>query len=118
MISPLLENLQIEKYRHDLEVIRNTAKQVIKDFGLSGVEIYFSGNEQSAYDELKEQLVPVLAKLYKNGTLSALLYRIDADEKKVNEILNSHTEKYKAQQLANLVIEREFIKVLLRKMYQ
>jgi hypothetical protein len=112
-----LENLEIEKYRHDLEVIRNTAKQVIKDFELSGVEIYFSGNQESAYDELKEQLVPVLAKLYKNGTLPALLYRVDADEKKVNEILNSSTEKYKAEHLANLVIEREFMKVLLRKMY-
>lgn len=111
-------NDEIEKYRHDLEVIRNTAKQVIKDFGLYGIEIIFSGNELTAYDELKQQLVPALAKLYQSGTFTALLYRIDVDEKKVNEIMNNTAAENKASQLASLVIEREFIKVLLRKLYQ
>ncbi|MBK7970619.1 MAG: hypothetical protein IPK08_17750 [Bacteroidetes bacterium] len=30
-----------ELYRHDLEIVRNTAAQVIKDFGLAGIEIAF-----------------------------------------------------------------------------
>ena len=114
-----MENSQIEKYRHDLEVIRDTARQIIKDFELFGIEITFSGNEQTAYQELKEQIIPALRKLYNYETSSfmSLLYRIDADEKKVNEILNSSTEKNKAEQLADIVIEREFMKVLLRKLY-
>jgi hypothetical protein len=29
--------MEIEKYRHDLEVIRNTALQVAKDFELYGI---------------------------------------------------------------------------------
>jgi hypothetical protein len=39
------------------------------------------------------------------------------DEKKVNEIMNNAAEENKASQLASLVIEREFIKVLVRKLY-
>ncbi|MFI5219673.1 MAG: hypothetical protein ACHQNT_09300 [Bacteroidia bacterium] len=112
-----METPQIEKYRHDLEIIRNTAQQVIKDFSLHGVEITFSGNELTAYDELKQQLIPALAKLHQAGTFTALLYRIDVDEKKVNEILNNSATKDIASQLASLVIEREFMKVLLRKLY-
>ena len=45
----------IEKYRRDLEIIRLTAEQVIKDFQIFGFEIVFSGNEYTAYEELKTQ---------------------------------------------------------------
>lgn len=114
-----MENHQLEKYRHDLEVIRNTAKQIIKDFELFGNEITFSGNEQTAYEELKEQIVPILAELSKNetGKFQSLLYRIDVDEKKVLETLSNPSEKLRAEHLANLVIEREFVKAIFRKLY-
>lgn len=55
-----------ELYRHDLEIVRNTAAQVIKDFGLAGIEIAFSGNPQTAYQELLQQVTPGLELLYKN----------------------------------------------------
>lgn len=109
----------ITPYRHDLEVIRDTARQVIKDFGMAGIEIQFSGNAASAYHELTEQALPGLRKLYQANQASfmALLYRIDVEEKKVREVSENFTGNAFFENLANLIIEREFIKVVIRKLY-
>jgi len=114
-----MADLHPEKYRHDLEVVQNTAKQVIRDFDLVGVEIHFSGNTQTAYTELLQQVTPALTGLYKKNQVAfnALLYRIDVDEKKYRILQqNSHGDLF-YRQLSELVIEREFIKVLTRKLF-
>lgn len=118
--SPTLSNSTIEKYRHNLEVIRNTASQIIKDFELFGIEIAFSGNEQSAYEELKTQIILVISNLYNENypTFNALLYRIDVDEKKVQEVLRDSSKENQAELLSQLILEREFIKVLFKKLYK
>jgi len=114
-----MRDLHPEKYRHDLEVVRNTAAQVIKDFGLAGVDITFSGNPQTAYSELLSQVLPALRNLYKSQkpAFMSLLYRIDVDERKVRQLIDNETMSTFFEELTNLVIEREFIKVLIRKLY-
>ena len=118
--NPAPNNLQIEKYRHDLEVIRSTAEQIIKDFNLFGIEINFSGNEMTAYNELKSQLAPALSALYKNNASAfvSLLYRIDVSENKFKEVLINFSSDQLDEKLADLVIEREFMKVLFKKLYK
>jgi hypothetical protein len=112
-------SLNPEKYRHDLEVVRNTAGQVIKDFGMAGIKIEFSGNPETAYQELIAQVTPALEQLYKNNQTGfmALLYRIDVDESKVRNITRHFQGAEFFTQLTELVIEREFIKVLIRKLF-
>jgi hypothetical protein len=95
-----------EKYRHDLEVVRNTGAQVIKDFGMFGVDISFSGNPETAYRELLHQT-----------SFMALLYRIDVSEKKVNELIGIEKKPAFFAKLAEVVVEREFMKVLIRKLF-
>lgn len=114
-----MAELQPEKYRHDLEVVRNTASQVIKDFDMIGVHITFSGNPETAYNELLLQVTPALAEIYKNNqtTFRALLYRIDVDEKKFKTLESSLKGEVFHNKLAELVIEREFLKVLIRKLF-
>lgn len=114
-----MSDLYPEKYRHDLEVVQNTAKQVIGDFDLVGIEIHFSGNTQTAYAELLEQVTPALINLYKKNQVAfnALLYRIDVDEKKYRTLQKNSQGELFYHQLAELVIEREFIKVLTRKLF-
>ncbi len=108
----------IEKYRRDLEIIRLTADQVIKDFQIFGFEIVFSGNEYTAYDELKNQLAPLLFNLYKNNrsTFQSLLYRIDISEAEWMKFLQTADDDF-SEKLAALIIEREFQKVLTRKFF-
>ena len=109
----------LEKYRHDLEVVRNTALQIIKDFGMAGVEIKFSGNPETAYEELISQALPALKRLYQQNSRSfmALLYRIDVEEIKVKKLSETYSGADFFLHLSELVIEREFIKVLIRKLY-
>ncbi len=111
--------MNLEKYRHDLEIIRLTANQIIKDFEVFGHEITFSGNELTAYEELRNQVAPLLFELYKNRTSSfqSLLYRIDINEKIFRELLSNSTKNDFADLLADAVIQREFQKVLTRKFF-
>ncbi|MFM2136578.1 MAG: hypothetical protein RL021_1978 [Bacteroidota bacterium] len=107
----------IERYRTDLEIVRQTAEQVIKDLQVFGIEIRFSGNELTAYDELKSQLLPVLKELHKNDMTAfhALLYRIDLPEKEFLQ-LSKGASFY--GQLTDAVLRREFKKVLIRRFFK
>lgn len=113
-----MNELTPEKYRHDLEVVRNTASQVMKDFGMSGIEINFSGNPDTAYSELLKQAQPALKNLYKGnpGSFMTLLYRIDIPEKKFREVSSQFNGEDFFNKLAEMVIEREFMKALTRKL--
>ncbi|HNS12099.1 MAG TPA: hypothetical protein PKM97_05755 [Bacteroidia bacterium] len=112
-------DFDIEKYRQDFEIIRDTAAQVMKDFNMAGFEIKFSGNELIAYDELKEQIIPILSELYNDhsGQFQQLLYRVDIEESKFSELLERHDPITFYSSLADLILQREFQKVLTRKFY-
>jgi hypothetical protein len=114
-----MEPAEVQKYRHDMEVVRNTAAQVIKDFGLAGHTIEFSGSPDNVYNELFDQVLPALRALFdKNeSAFMALLYRIDVDEKKVMALRKNSTKATFFNDLAAEILEREFIKVLFRKLF-
>jgi hypothetical protein len=107
------------KYRHDLEVIRMTAEQVKKDFAVHSFEITFSGNEMTAYDELKTQLTPLLSKLLtENRTrLMQLLYRVDVPERDWKKVMAMENKNEQAEKLSAIILEREFMKALTKKFY-
>jgi hypothetical protein len=110
---------EIEKYRHDLEVVRMTAEQLKKDFAMHGLEIKFSGNEQTAYDELIVQVTPLLQKLFKENRakLMQLLYRVDIPERDWKKVLSMENKDAQAEKLSAVILEREFMKALTRKMF-
>ena len=111
-----MSSVLIDPYRHDLEVIRNTVLQLKKDLSIFDFEIQFSGNEQTAYAELKTQLVLLFQKLLQQDSekVFALLYRIDVSEEKVKQIpTDTPFEEY----IAHLVLEREILKVVIRKLH-
>lgn len=112
-------DLSPEKYRHDLEIIRETAAQVIRDFSIHKFEVTFSGNEFTAYGELVAQLEPILSTMYKTNRsgFNALLYQIDISEQKFRNLMqNAPKEEFNAK-LAEMIVQREFQKVLTRKFF-
>jgi hypothetical protein len=111
--------VEIEKYRHDLEVIRNTAKQLYKDFELKGNEIFFSGNEKLAYKELERQILPLLKELFQNNQnrFMNVMYRIDVNENDIRKALGIEDKKAAILAVAGLVLEREFIKCVTKKVF-
>ena len=77
MNLPDLQNSNIRSHLNKAEIILETAQQIMKDFGMFGVEITFSGNTDTAYDELHGQLVFQVEKLLTNKAelLMSVLYQ-------------------------------------------
>jgi hypothetical protein len=119
MASPLFSESEIDGYRNQEEIIRLTAEQTIKDFALFGLEIVFSGNVITAYEELFEQLNSCIVELLHSDyrRLLSLLYHIDISEKDLNSKFFPHSEEA-SDKLTEMILDRELKKVVIRKYYK
>lgn len=108
-----------EKYRNDLSIIRETAKQISRDFNINGFEIIFSGNTHHAFEEFKLQIKPLLTKIFHSDrtAFQTLLYRIDVNEQDYKKTLLKIKSEEFENDLTELIIRREFQKVLTRKYF-
>ena len=57
MNLPQVNSNNVASYLDREEIVKETAEQIMKDFGMFGVEITFSGNTSDAYNELHQQLI-------------------------------------------------------------
>lgn len=107
----------IAHYYKNTEIVSETAKQIIKDFQLFDMEISFSGNIETAYEELHSKITPFIKNLADKNYNAFLnfLYRIDISEQKIRKI-NIRESSFEAE-IAHLIIRREMEKVVLRKFY-
>jgi len=110
----------LRPYYQRLDLIRETAAQIEKDFGHWMEPLRLSGDPDAAYDELMDLLQPVLNNLLNNHyeQLLHVLYRIDIPERKLIGALKSEPEKPQEAVIAHLVIERELKKVVLRHYFR
>jgi hypothetical protein len=108
-----------EKYRNDISIIRDTARQISRDFNIEGIEITFSGNDQLAFEEFKMQITPLISKIFNHDRIAfqALLYRIDINEKDYKKALSKIDSKEFESELAELIIRREFQKILTKRYF-
>lgn len=106
------------KYRKDQVIIAETARQVKKDFNMYGMDITFSGNAETAYYELFDQVFPQVENLFLNDSegLKALLYTIDLGERLTQQVLKYSDEKM--AELTDLILQRELQKVLFRHYFK
>ncbi|MGD1844140.1 MAG: hypothetical protein ACFB10_01965 [Salibacteraceae bacterium] len=115
-----LQLSDLSAYQRRLELVQQTADQVIKDLGAHGEEVRFSGNPDTAYQELTDQLIPILNYLMEKNhqRLFQLLYRIDLSEKVIRRELLYPGEGDASQRLAHLILERELKKVVIRNYFR
>jgi len=113
----LLPASEIEKYKLNEQIIRDTAHQVIKDFAVFGMEVSFPGNISFAYESLYLQLKEIIAILLEREPekLSALLYQIDLDENRMKSEPALFSEH---EFISEMILEREFLKVLTRHYFK
>jgi hypothetical protein len=118
MAYPDLSQSELEGYRNQKEIIRLTAEQTIKDFALFGLDLVFSGDEATAYEELFAQVNSCLEELIMSdsGRLMSLLYHIDISEKEIGRKFSSSME-IAPDQLTEIVLDRELKKVIVRKFF-
>jgi len=116
MQFPDYNNVSIEPYRNQEEIIRQVAAQIEKDFSQFGLEVQFSGDISYAYEELfsqlKEHLIWLLDRDYHR--LILLLYQIDLSEKQIIKAELDYPDVPQSDLLSELIILRELKKVLIR----
>lgn len=107
-------------YINRLDLIKDTANQVIKDFDMFGLEIKFSGNAYNAYEELFDQIQPHIEKLINinQQKFFGILYRIDLSEEQIKKAVNDNLSEPFSHIITDLVIKRELQKVVIRKQYK
>lgn len=94
-------------------LVNLTVQQIIKDFGMYGYPIHYSGKPEDAYDELYKELKMVVEETIMDGydQLLELLSKIGIQEKTLNDIISSKASLKLSETISALILEREFKKV-------
>ncbi len=110
----------IEPFKAEEMVIRQTVQQIKKDFGMFGLDIDFPLNFSMVYNDLVRFVGAHIESLLTGNLqkLSALLYQVDIDEKKIVEAWENHPELTRSEVITELLIYRELQKVIFRNYYK
>lgn len=114
------ENFSIQPHLANIDLLTQTAEQIIKDFGMFGLEVRFSGSRSNAYDELFGQIHPHIEKLMSGNyeKFMNVLYRIDLNESLLKKKLSENTSESTGEVITELIIKRELQKVVIRNYYK
>jgi hypothetical protein len=120
MNFPSLTNDQIRKAAKREDLIRETADQIIKDFGGFDLDIQFSGNIRDFYLELFVQMQSHVDDLLaaQGEKFYNLLYRIDVDPKDIDHYQKEFPELSLVDVITELIIHRELKKVMIRDYFR
>ncbi|MDQ3046517.1 MAG: hypothetical protein M3R27_03145 [Bacteroidota bacterium] len=110
----------LSPYINRIDLIRESAAQLIKDFEMFGLEIKFSGNAYEAYEELFDQVVPHMDQLINSNRSKFLgiLYRIDISDEQVKKAVDNNSSEPFSHIITDLIIRRELQKVVIRNHYK
>lgn len=111
----LLNNPKIEVRISDLEFLQATVAQLEKDFAMLDLEIHINLSEENPYGRFRQKMEEILQFLIERDDekLANLLYRIDLNEETIRQ--NSSEENDFTTHLADLIIRRELLKVIIRR---
>jgi len=111
----LLNNRQIEARIRDLEYLNATVAQLQKDFAMLDLDIQIDLTEEDPYGRFRQKMEEILQFLIERNDdkLANLLYRIDLNEDTIRQ--NSSENDDFTTLLADLIIRRELMKVIIRK---
>lgn len=115
-----MELSNISKYINRLDLLQDTANQIIKDFEMFGMEIKFSGNQFNAYEELFNQIEPHIKKLIDTNhqKFMGILYRIDVSDVQIKKALEENSSEPFSEIITDLIMKRELQKVVIRAHYK
>lgn len=120
MNLPDLQNNNLDSFLNKADIIQETADQIMKDFGMFGIEITFSGNVENAYHELHQQLINQITVYLESdySRLMAVLYQVDITEPEIAKATRELPQYNQLEVLAHQVIFRDLKKVLFRRYYK
>ncbi len=100
--------------------VKEVSKTISKDFDKAGIASIITSDEFDNLAELKKHLTRKIAELLDTNyeRLINILYRIDVNEDKLNELFGSKNRDFIPERLADLIIERQLQKINLRNIYK
>lgn len=120
MALPDVRNDNVANFLNHEDIVLETAAQIMKDFGLFGITITFSGNTAHAYHELHEQLIGQIADLLDRdySRLLAVLYQVDITDKEIERTAKELPQYDHVEIVAHQIIVRDLKKVLTRHYFK
>jgi hypothetical protein len=120
MTFPQIHHNNISEFLNKAEIVKETAEQIMKDFGMFGVEITFSGDTSHAYDELHQQLIVQISRLVEQNydLLLSVLYQVDITDREIALAERELPYYNHVEIIAHQVIVRDLKKVLLRRYFK
>jgi hypothetical protein len=120
MRLPEVRTSNISLHLSKEEIVLETAAQIMKDFGMFGIKITFSGDTLNAYFELHNQLVCQIDSLLDRdySRLLAVLYQVDISEKDIAQSAEELPEYNQIEIIAHQIIVRDLKKVLTRHYFK
>ena len=120
MNLPNVQNNNIGFFLNKEDIVLETAQQIMKDFGMFGIEITFSENLENAYHELHEQLINQISVYLEKdySLLMSVLYQVDITEQEIAKAHQELPHYNDLEVLAHQVIFRDLKKVLYRRYYK
>lgn len=116
-LIPSFNDLSAYYNREDLLI--KVVEQIKKDFNWFSFTITFSGDEETPYQKLFNEILPLVDELLNDdySKLLSLLYRIDIDEEMLNRKLKENTQVDTHELITDLIIKRELQKIIIREIY-
>ncbi len=120
MNFPEINNSNVSQHLDQAEIVKQTAEQIMKDFGMFGVEITFSGVIDNAYNELHNQLIDQITLLVERNydLLLSVLYQVDITDREIHKAEQELPHYSHIEIIAHQVIVRDLKKVLLRRYFK
>lgn len=120
MNLPHVTNNNVSGFLNQAEIVQETAEQIMKDFGMFGVEITFSGDTNNAYNELHRQLIDQISVLIERNyeLLLSVLYQVDITQREIERATLELPQYNQIEIIAHQVIVRDLKKVLLRRYFK
>lgn len=100
--------------------VTEVSETISKDFDKAGISSMITAESFDDLEELKKHLTSKIKELLDNEyeKLINILYRIDINEDKLNELFGSKNRDYIPAHLAELIIERQLQKIHFRNAYK
>ncbi len=119
MSLPDIRSNNVQNYLDREEIVLDTIAQIVKDFGMFGVEIHFSGSVEDAYPKLHGQLVDQIGHLLKTNSdlLMSILYQVDISQRDIDRTSNEFPQYNQVEVIAHQIIFRDLKKVLYRRYF-
>ncbi len=103
----------------EVDWVLETSEQLIKDFTMLNIPLELQPLAKEPYAKLFAEAKSIIKELYEKDyhVFLNLLYRIDLNEVKLKELTNNCAPAQLYDEIAELILKREFMKVVYRHRY-